>query len=84
MSSATYYDLHGDTVLVQPTRPWTPQKFTPPELVVERTDDYVDTPFRAVGLYWLKQYLPLVLHQRLCQHREDAGALHRLSGNGAS
>ena len=37
-------------------------------LVVERTDDYVDIPFGAVGPYWLKQYLSLVLHQRLRQH----------------
>ena len=49
-------------------------------LVIERADDYVDIPFGAVGLYWLKQYLPLVLHHRLRQHREDAGALHHLSG----
>ena len=47
---------------------------------LERTDDYVDIPFGAVGLYWLRQYLPLVLHHRLRQHREDAGALHHLSG----
>ena len=53
---------------------------TPPGLVIERTDDYMDIPFGAVGLYWLKQYLPLVLHHRLRQHREDAGALHHLSG----
>ena len=53
---------------------------TAPGLVVERTDDYLDIPFRAVGLYWLKQYLLLVLHHRLRQHREDAGALHHLSG----
>ena len=52
----------------------------PPGLVIERTDDYVDIPFGAVGLYWLKQFLPLVLHHRLRQHREDAGALHHLSG----
>ena len=32
---------------------------TAPGLVIERTDDYVDIPFGAVGLYWLKQYLPL-------------------------
>ena len=51
-----------------------------PGLVIERTEDYVDIPFGAVGLYWLIQYLPLVLHQRLSQHREDAGALHHLSG----
>ena len=51
---------------------------TPPGLVIEHTDDYVDITFGAVCLHWLKQYL--VLHQRLGQHREDAGALHHLSG----
>ena len=25
-------------------------------LVIEPTDDYVDIPSGAVGLYWLKQY----------------------------
>ena len=38
---------------------------TAPGLVIECTDGYVDIPFGAVGLYWLKQYLPLVLHDRL-------------------
>ena len=28
---------------------------TAPGLVIERTDDYVDIPFGAVGLYWLKR-----------------------------
>ena len=54
----------------------------------------MDIPFGAAGLYWLKQYLPLVLHhrlpqsplrpgghqRRLRQNREDAGALHHLAG----
>ena len=42
---------------------------TAPGLVIERTDDYVDIPFGAVGLYWLKQCLALVLHDRLPQQR---------------
>ena len=36
----------------------------PPGLDIERTDNYVDIPFGAVGLCWLKQYLPLVLHRQ--------------------
>ena len=58
---------------------------TAPGLVIERTDDYVDIPFGAVGLYWLKQYLPLVLHHRLPQRPSGPGgygwakeAFHRL------
>ncbi len=58
---------------------------TAPGLIIERTDDYVDIPFGAVGLYWLKQYLPLVLHHRLPQRPSGPGgygwareAFHRL------
>ena len=58
---------------------------TAPGLVIERTDDYVDIPSGAVGLYWLKQYLPLVLHHRLPQRPSGPGgygwareAFHRL------
>ena len=51
-----------------------------PGLVIERTDDYVDIPFGAGRLYWQKQVLPLALHHQLRQHREDAAALHHLSG----
>ena len=58
---------------------------TAPGLVIERTDDYVDIPFGAVGLYWLKQYVPLVLHHRLPQRPSGPGgygwakeAFHRL------
>ena len=58
---------------------------TAPGLVIERTDDYVDIPFGAVGLYWLKQYLPLVLRHRLPQRPSGPGgygwareAFHRL------
>ena len=58
---------------------------TAPGLIVERTDDYVDIPFGAVGQYWLKQYLPLVLHHHLPQRPSGPGghgwakeAFHRL------
>ena len=46
---------------------------TAPGLVISRTDDYVEIPFGAVGLYWLKQYLPLVLHHRLPQRPKGPG-----------
>ena len=66
----------------KPSLPQTlvPLANTAPGLIVKRTADEVDIPFEAGGLYWLEQHLPLVLHQRLRQHREDVGALHRLSG----
>ena len=45
----------------------------------------MDIPFGAVDLYWLKQYLPLVLHHRLPQRPSGPGgygwakeAFHRL------
>ncbi len=46
---------------------------TAPGLIISRTDDYVEIPFGAVGLYWLKQYLPLVLHHRLPQRPSGPG-----------
>ena len=46
---------------------------TAPGLVIERTDDYVDIPFGAVGLFWLKQYMPLVLHHGLPQRPRGPG-----------
>lgn len=46
---------------------------TAPGLVMARTDDYVEIPFGAVGLYWLKQYLPLVLHHGLPQRPSGPG-----------
>ena len=46
---------------------------TAPGLVVNRTDDHVDIPFGAVGLYWLKQYLPLVLQHGLPQRPSGPG-----------
>jgi SAM-dependent methyltransferase len=33
-----------------------------PGLVLRRDDDWVELPFGAVGLYWLKLYLPLVIN----------------------
>ena len=59
---------------------------TAPGIVIERTDEYVDIPFGMVGLYWIKQYMPLVLHHRLPQlpGRQSPGwaseSFHRLSG----
>ena len=46
---------------------------TAPGLVIARTDDYVEIPFGAVGLYWLKQYLPLVLYHGLPQRPSGPG-----------
>ena len=46
---------------------------TAPGLVIERTDDYVDIPFGAVGLYWLKQFVPLVLNHGLPQRPPGPG-----------
>lgn len=46
---------------------------TAPGLVTKRTDDHVEIPFGAVGLYWLKQYVPLVLHHRLPQRPAGPG-----------
>ena len=39
-----------------------------PGIVVKRTDDYVDIPLGIVGLYWLKQYKPLLLTHKIAQH----------------
>jgi len=39
-----------------------------PGIVVRRTDDYVDIPLGIVGLYWLKQYKPLLLTHKIPQH----------------
>lgn len=38
-----------------------------PGLVVNRSDDWVDLPLGAVGLFWLMQYHPLILRHRLRQ-----------------
>jgi SAM-dependent methyltransferase len=39
-----------------------------PGIVVGRTDEYVDIPLGMVGLYWLKQYKPLLLTHEIPQH----------------
>lgn len=39
-----------------------------PGIVLTRTDGYVDIPFGIVGLYWIKQYLPLLLTHKVPQH----------------
>jgi len=36
-----------------------------PGVVFNRTDDYVDIPLGLVGLYWLKQYLPLIVQHQI-------------------
>lgn len=40
---------------------------TAPGIVTARTDEYVEIPFGAVGLYWLKLYAPMVLRLDLRQ-----------------
>lgn len=46
---------------------------TAPGLVIGRSDEYVDIPFGAVGLYWVKQFLPLLLHHNLPQRPPGPG-----------
>ncbi len=46
---------------------------TAPGLVIGRDDDHVDIPFGAVGLYWIKQFLPLLLHHNLPQRPPGPG-----------
>jgi len=46
---------------------------TAPGIVTARTDEYVEIPFGAVGLYWLKLYGPLVLHHSLPQRPSGPG-----------
>lgn len=36
-----------------------------PGVVLRRTDDWVDIPLGIVGLYWLKQYKPLLIDHQL-------------------
>ncbi|WP_026143100.1 MULTISPECIES: class I SAM-dependent methyltransferase [unclassified Thioalkalivibrio] len=38
-----------------------------PGLVLRRDDDRVEVPFGALGLYWIKLYMPLLLRERLKQ-----------------
>ena len=44
-----------------------------PGIVIKRTDDYVELPFGAVGLYWIKLFHPLILHRDLRQHPGQTG-----------
>lgn len=44
-----------------------------PGLVLDRTDDWVELPLGAVGLFWLMLYHPLVLQHRLRQAPGSAG-----------
>ncbi len=46
---------------------------TAPGIVTARTDEYVEIPFGAVGLYWLKLYGPLVLRHDLRQRPPGRG-----------
>ena len=39
-----------------------------PGIVTSRTDDYIEVPLGMVGLYWLKQYKPLLLSHNIPQH----------------
>jgi SAM-dependent methyltransferase len=39
-----------------------------PGIVTGRTDDYVEVPLGMVGLFWLKQYKPLLLTHNIPQH----------------
>ena len=43
-----------------------------PGIVVTRTDDYVEIPLGIVGLFWLKQYKPLLLTHKIPQHPNPA------------
>ena len=44
-----------------------------PGVVIKRTDDYVELPFGAVGLYWIKLFHPLILLRGLRQHPGQTG-----------
>ena len=46
---------------------------TAPGIVTKRTDDYVEVPFGAVGLYWIKLFHPLILQRDLRQHPGKSG-----------
>ena len=46
---------------------------TAPGVVTKRTDDYVEVPFGAVGLYWIKLFHPLILQRELRQHPGKTG-----------
>ena len=44
-----------------------------PGIVTKRTDEYVEIPFGAVGLYWLKLFQPLLLDRKLRQSPGSSG-----------
>ena len=46
---------------------------TAPGVVIKRTDEYVEVPFGAVGLYWIKLFHPLILQRDLRQHPGKTG-----------
>ena len=46
---------------------------TAPGIVTKRTDDYVEVPFGAVGLYWIKLFHPLILRRDLRQRPGKTG-----------
>ena len=46
---------------------------TAPGIVTRRTDDYVEIPFGAVGLYWIKLFHPLLIQRTLRQHPGPTG-----------
>ena len=46
---------------------------TAPGVVTKRTDDFIEVPFGAVGLYWIKLFHPLILQRDLRQHPGKTG-----------
>ena len=44
-----------------------------PGVVTKREEDYVEVPFGAVGLYWIKLYHPLILQRGLRQRPPGPG-----------
>ena len=46
---------------------------TAPGVVTRRTDEYVEVPFGAVGLYWIRLFHPLLLQRELRQHPGPSG-----------
>ena len=48
---------------------------TAPGLVINRTDEYIELPYGAVGLFWLSLYRPLVLVHELPQRPYGPGGM---------
>ena len=46
---------------------------TAPGVVIKRTDEYVEVPFGAVGLFWIKLFHPLILQRDMRQHPGKSG-----------